>query len=176
MHQIVPTYYVLTTAEASSNLARYDGVRFGYRSKDVDSLTKTYEQSRTEGFGKEVKRRIMLGTYVLSEGYHDAYYTKGQKLRRLMRDNTAELLEEVDFILSPTSPHTAFDIGSQTNDPIKMYLEDIFTAQANICGLPAVSLPLGKHSNGLPFGIQIMTKSFGEMKLFEASAYLMNNV
>ena len=172
---LVPTYYVLTTAEASSNLARYDGIHFGHRSENATDLESTYKLSRTEGFGKEVKRRIMLGTYVLSAGFYDAYYSKGQKVRRLIKDKTENVLENYDFILTPTSPHTPFDIGKQNDDQIKMYLEDIYTAQAPIAGIPAISLPLGQHSNGLPFGIQIMAKSFGEQELLSFSKYLMDN-
>lgn len=173
---LVPTYYVLTTAEASSNLARYDGIHFGRRSEKAEDLESAYVLSRSEGFGTEVKRRIMLGTYVLSEGYYDAYYTKAQKLRKIIYKNTSELLEEVDFILSPTSPHTAFEIGSQTQDPIKMYLEDIFTVQANISGNPSISIPLGVHSNGLPFGIQATTKHFNEKELLALTDHLMNKL
>lgn len=173
---LVPTYYVLTTAEASSNLARYDGIHFGFRSKNAHDLESTYVLSRSEGFGAEVKRRIMLGTYVLSEGFHDAYYTKAQKLRRIISNETRELLNEVDFILSPTSPHTAFEIGSQNQDPIKMYLEDIFTVQANISGNPAISLPMGKHSNGMPFGIQVTGKHFEENRLLSAAEYLTSGI
>lgn len=173
---LVPTYYVLTTAEASSNLARYDGIHYGFRSKNAHDLESTYVLTRSEGFGAEVKRRIMLGTYVLSEGFHDAYYTKAQKLRRIIFNETTELLNEVDFILSPTSPHTAFAIGSQNQDPIKMYLEDIFTVQANISGNPAISLPLGKHSNGMPFGIQITGRHFDENGLLSAAEYLTNGL
>jgi len=174
LEYLVPTYYVLTTAEASSNLARYDGIHFGYRNEDATNLESTYKLSRTEGFGKEVKRRIMLGTYVLSAGFYDAYYSKGQKVRRLIKDKTESVLSQYDFILSPTSPHTAFDIGKQNDDQIKMYLEDIYTAQAPLAGIPAISLPLGQHSNGLPFGIQVMGKSFGEVELLSFSKYLMN--
>lgn len=172
---LVPTYYVLTTAEASSNLARYDGIHFGYRSPQAFDLESTYLKSRSEGFGEEVKRRIMLGTYVLSAGYYDAYYGKGQKVRRILKQETDKILSQYDFVLMPTSPHTPFEIGQQVDDPIKMYLEDIFTVQANLVGLPAISLPLGKHSNGLPFGIQVMGKSFGEQALFAFSKYLMDN-
>jgi len=171
---LVPTYYVLTTAEASSNLARFDGIHYGYRSKAATDLESTYKKSRTEGFGKEVKRRIMLGTYVLSAGFYDAYYSKGQKVRRLIKDKTDAVLKEYDFILSPTSPHTPFEIGKQSGDQIKMYLEDIYTAQAPLAGIPAISLPLGHHSNGLPFGIQVMAKSFGEQELLAFSKYLMD--
>jgi aspartyl-tRNA(Asn)/glutamyl-tRNA(Gln) amidotransferase subunit A len=172
---LVPTYYVLTTAEASSNLARYDGIHFGQRSEHATDLESTYKLSRTEGFGKEVKRRIMLGTYVLSAGFYDAYYTKGQKVRRLIKEKTDNVFNEYDFILSPTSPHTPFDIGKQNDNQIKMYLEDIYTAQAPLAGIPAISLPLGKHTNGLPYGIQVMGKSFGEVDLLAFSKYLMDN-
>ncbi|MEQ9062913.1 MAG: Asp-tRNA(Asn)/Glu-tRNA(Gln) amidotransferase subunit GatA [Vicingaceae bacterium] len=173
--ELVPSYYVLTTAEASSNLARYDGIRYGYRSKGTHNLKETYTKSRSEGFGLEVKRRIMLGTYVLSAGYYDAYYTKAQKIRRLARDQTMEQFKAADFIIGPTSPHTAFELGSQTNDPIKMYLEDIFTVQANICGLPAISLPLSKHVNGMPYGMQVMAPPYMEDSLLSISNWLMNN-
>lgn len=173
---LVPTYHVLTTAEASSNLARFDGIHFGYRSKQAHDLQSTYVKSRSEGFGNEVKRRIMLGTYVLSAGFYDAYYTKGQKVRRLIKEETDKILKEYDFVLSPTSPHTAFAIGEQTEDPIKMYLEDIFTVQAPLAGVPAISLPMGQHSNGLPFGIQLMTKSFDEQELFAFSDYMMKKI
>lgn len=175
LDQLVPVYYVLSTAEASSNLSRYDGIHFGYRSENAHDLESTYKLSRTEGFGKEVKRRILLGTFVLSSGYYDAYYGKAQKARRLIKDETDKIFEDYDFILSPTSPHTAFDIGREKSDPTVMYLEDIFTVQANICGTPAVSLPLGKHSNGLPYGIQLMAPSYGEKSLLEFSHHLMLN-
>jgi aspartyl-tRNA(Asn)/glutamyl-tRNA(Gln) amidotransferase subunit A len=175
LDQMVPAYYVLTTAEASSNLARYDGVHFGYRSESANNLLSTYVKSRSEGFGKEVKRRIMLGTYVLSAGYYDAYYTKAQKIRRLIKDKTNEVLSQYDFIISPTTPNTAFDIGSQNEDPIKMYLEDIFTVQANLSGMPAISLPLGNTKEELPFGIQLMGASFEEAELLSFSEYLINN-
>jgi len=170
---IIPSYYVLTTAEASSNLSRYDGIHYGYRSKNATNLESTYKLSRSEGFGKEVKRRIMLGTFVLSSGYYDAYYSKAQKVRRLLRDYTDGILKNYDFILLPTTPSTAFPIGEKTSDPIKMYLEDIFTVQANLCGVPAISLPLGKHSNGLPFGVQLMASRFEESDLLGFSARLM---
>ncbi len=163
---VVPAYYVLTTAEASSNLARYDGIHFGYRSPNAHDLESTYVKSRSEGFGEEVKRRIMLGTYVLSAGYYDAYYAKGQKVRRILKTETEKILSEYDFILLPTTPGTAFKIGAQIDDPIKMYLEDIFTVQANLTGVPAISIPTGKHSNGMPFGIQLMSKHFNEKELF----------
>jgi aspartyl-tRNA(Asn)/glutamyl-tRNA(Gln) amidotransferase subunit A len=172
MDFVVPSYYVLTTAEASSNLSRYDGIHYGYRSKNATDLESTYKKSRTEGFGKEVKRRIMLGTFVLSAGYYDAYYSKAQKVRRLLRDKTNEILRQNDFILMPTTPHTAFDIGQNANDPIAMYLEDIFTVQANLTGIPAISLPLFKHSNGMPYGIQLMSKHNEENELLAFSKKL----
>lgn len=168
---LVPTYYVLTTAEASSNLARFDGIRYGYRSKNATDLESTYKKSRAEGFGKEVKRRIMLGTFVLSSGYYDAYYAQGQKVRRVLRDKVNDILKNYDFILSPTTPNAAFKHGD-ISDPIQMYLEDIFTVLANLTGLPAISLPLGKKSDGLPFGIQLMGKKFGEKELLEFSKQL----
>jgi aspartyl-tRNA(Asn)/glutamyl-tRNA(Gln) amidotransferase subunit A len=171
---LVSTYYVLTTAEASSNLARFDGVHYGYRSENITDLESTYINSRTEGFGEEVKRRIMLGTFVLSAGYHDAYFTKAQKIRRLIKDKTNEMFEEYDFVVSPTTPHTPFDIGKKQTDPTVMYLEDIFTVQANLAGNPAISLPLGKHSNGLPIGLHLMADNFKEADLFAFSKYLSN--
>lgn len=164
---LVPVYYVLTTAEASSNLSRFDGVHYGYRSKNATDLESTYKKSRSEGFGKEVKRRIMLGTFVLSAGYYDAYYSKGQKVRKLLQEKTFEILKNYDFIVTPSTPGTAFEFGKNSADPIKMYLEDIFTVQANIAGVPAISVPCGKHSNGLPMGIQLMANYFDEGKLFE---------
>jgi len=169
---LVPTYYVLTTAEASSNLARYDGAHFGYRTKDAKDINSTYEKSRSEGFGIEVKRRIMLGNFVLSSGYYDAYFTKAQKVRRLIKEKTEQMLKRNHVLLLPTTPTTAFNIG-EIKDPISMYLQDIFTVHANIAGLPAISLPLGKHSNSLPFGIQLMAGRFEEEKLFEISSLLM---
>ncbi|TND10518.1 MAG: glutamyl-tRNA(Gln) and/or aspartyl-tRNA(Asn) amidotransferase subunit A [Bacteroidetes bacterium] len=170
---LVPTYYVLTTAEASSNLSRYDGVHYGYRSKNAYDLESTYKKSRSEGFGPEVQRRIMLGTFVLSAGYYDAYYSKGQKVRRLLRDKTQAILDNYDFILLPTTPGTAFEFGANSADPIKMYLEDIFTVQANLTGMPAISIPTGKHSNGLPFGIQLMGRRFEEGELLAMSKHLL---
>ncbi len=162
---LVPTYYVLTTAEASSNLSRFDGVHYGYRSPHATDLESTYKKSRSEGFGKEVKRRIMLGTFVLSAGYYDAYYVKAQRVRNKIRQKTREVLSQYDFIVTPSTPGTAFEFGKNSKDPIKMYLEDIFTVQANIVGCPAISVPNGKHSNGLPIGLQIMGRDFEEDKL-----------
>ncbi|MBT3417647.1 MAG: Asp-tRNA(Asn)/Glu-tRNA(Gln) amidotransferase subunit GatA [Flavobacteriales bacterium] len=173
LDQLVPTYYVLTTAEASSNLARFDGVHYGYRSKETSNLEETYTKSRTEGFGKEVQRRIMLGTFVLSAGYHEAYFTKAQQIRRVIQDATNEILKDFDFILTPTTPHTAFELGQKHKDPTVMYLEDIFTVQANLSGHPAISLPLFKHSNGMPFALQLLAKNFEEQKLLSFSNYLM---
>jgi aspartyl-tRNA(Asn)/glutamyl-tRNA(Gln) amidotransferase subunit A len=173
MDFVVPAYYVLTTAEASSNLARYDGIHYGFRSQKAKDLESTYRKSRTEGFGKEVKRRIMLGTFVLSAGYYDAYYSKAQKVRRLIKEKTEDILKEYDQILIPSTPGTAPKIGEKIDDPIAMYLEDIFTVQANLTGLPAISLPIGMHSNGLPFGIQLIGKPFDELKLLQNAKTLM---
>ncbi len=171
---LVPVYYVITTAEASSNLARFDGVNFGYRSSNISDLESTYVNSRTAGFGDEVKRRIMLGTFVLSSGYNDAYFTKAQKIRRLIREKTNEMFQNYDYIISPTTPHTAFKLGNNHKDPTVMYLEDIFTAQANLAGNPAISLPLGTHSNGLPISIHIMAENFNEAGLIAFSKQLSN--
>lgn len=162
---IVPAYYVLTTAEASSNLSRFDGIRYGYRDKDADSLEATYTHSRTQGFGEEVKRRIMLGTFVLSAGYYDAYYTKAQKVRRLIAEETRQLLSEYDFLLMPATPGPAWKLGEKTDDPVAMYLADIFTVQANMAGIPAIAFPAGKTKEGLPVGLQLMANVFEEKKL-----------
>ena len=170
---IVPSYYVLTTAEASSNLARFDGVHFGYRSSDANNLESTYKLSRTEGFGEEVKRRIMLGTFVLSSGYYDAYYTKAQRVRRLIQDRTNALLNDYDFILMPTTPTTAFNIGVKNEDPTVAYLEDIYTVHANLAGIPAVSLPLWMSSKNMPIGVQLMGAAFKEADLLAFSKFLM---
>ncbi len=170
---IVPAYYILATAEASSNLARYDGVHYGYRSPEATDLQSTYKRSRSEGFGKEVKRRIMLGTFVLSAGYYDAYYAKAQKVRRLIKEKTDSLLEEYDFILTPTAPEPAFDIGTTEKDPVVMYLYDIFTVQASLAGVPAISLPAGTSNEGLPLGLQLLTKRFAEQELLNFSKYFL---
>ena len=170
---LVPCYYVLTTAEASSNLARYDGAHYGFRSENANDINSTYELSRTEGFGLEVKRRIMLGNFVLSSGYYDAYFTKAQKVRKLIKEATEQMLKENDILLFPTTPTTAFKIG-EINDPIQMYLQDIFTVHANIVGVPAVSLPMGQHSNNLPFGVQLMSSTLKEDLLYSASQYILN--
>ncbi len=201
----IATYYILATAEASSNLARYDGVRFGYRAdikkvkeqlrreeealseqlkkadesnkddikhqiNNMDSaLIRLYKQSRTEGFGPEVKRRIMLGTYVLSSGYYDAYYAKAQKTRRLIKDDYTRAFENVDVIITPTSPTTAFDIGSKIDDPLQMYLNDIYTISANLAGICGINVPVGTHSNGLPVGLQLLGDTFQEENILGAA-------
>jgi aspartyl-tRNA(Asn)/glutamyl-tRNA(Gln) amidotransferase subunit A len=162
---MIPNYYVLTTAEASSNLARYDGAHYGYRSDKAQDIESTYVKSRSEGFGPEVKRRIMLGTFILSAGYYDAYYTKALKVRNLIKQKTEELFKEYDFLILPTAPSTAFKIGENSEDPITMYLQDIFTVHANLAGIPAISLPLGSHSNGMPFGMQLMSAKNTDEKL-----------
>ncbi len=171
MEYIVPVYYVLTTAEASSNLSRYDGVHYGFRSNQAVGVEETYVKSRTEGFGEEVKRRIITGTFVLSSEQYDAYYTKGQKVRRLLQNHTRAIFEQVDVLIMPTTPTTAFKLG-EVKDPIQMYLQDIFTVHANLTGNPAISLPMGTHSNGLPFGIQLMTDQFRDLELLYASQLL----
>lgn len=201
----IATYYILATAEASSNLARYDGIRYGHRAdikkvkeelrseeeilaryfneasgndkekyaaelKAMDSpLIRLYKQSRTEGFGTEVKRRIMLGTYVLSAGYYDAYYGKAQKMRRLIKEDFDRAFEKVDVVVSPTSPSTAFEIGSKIDDPLQMYLNDIYTISANLAGICGINVPVGKHSDGLPIGLQFMARAFDEERLFNAA-------
>ena len=170
---MVPTYYILTTAEASSNLARFDGVHFGYRSPNGHDLESTYKKSRTEGFGEEVKLRIMLGTFVLSSGYYDAYYTKAQKVRRLIQERTQAVFEQNEFILMPTTPTTAFNIGVKNEDPTVAYLEDIYTVHANLAGVPAISLPLWNSSKNMPMGVQLMAPAFMEESLLAFSEKLM---
>ena len=171
---IVPADYVLTTAEASSNLARFDGVRYGHRTKDQSlELTEFYKRNRSEGFGKEVKRRILLGTFVLSAGYYDAYFTKAQQVRRLLVERTELIFKDYDIIVLPTTPTTAFPIGEKTSDPIAMYLADIYTVYANLTGIPGISLPLFGHTNGMPFGIQAMTTRFNELSLLQFSHQMM---
>lgn len=169
---IVPAYYVLTTAEASSNLSRYDGVRYGYRSGDKDDINQLYKRTRSTGFGREVKRRIMLGTFVLSAGYYDAYFTRAQKVRKLLFDKTQLIFKDFDLILMPTAPSAAFPIGEKTGDPIAMYLADIYTVMANLVGVPAISLPLFTHSNGMPFGVQVLSNRFKELDLLRFSNQL----
>jgi aspartyl-tRNA(Asn)/glutamyl-tRNA(Gln) amidotransferase subunit A len=174
LEYIVPAYYVLTTAEASSNLSRYDGVKYGYRTRtSVSDLTEFYKLNRSEGFGKEVKRRIMLGTFVLSTGYYDAYFTKAQQVRQLLVKKTKDIFSKYDFILMPDAPTPAFKIGEKMQDPIAMYLADIFTVMANLVGVPAISLPLYKHNTGMPFGVQVMAKNLDELSLLRVSNWLM---
>jgi aspartyl-tRNA(Asn)/glutamyl-tRNA(Gln) amidotransferase subunit A len=156
---MVPAYYVLTTAEASSNLARFDGINYGYRSKDAKGIDETYRKSRTEGFGREVKRRILLGSFVLSSGYIDAYYGTGQRVRRVLQEKTKVIFDQYDFLISPTCTDVAFEFGAKSKDPISMYMQDIFTVHANLTGNPAISIPCGKDlKTGLPFGIQITAR------------------
>lgn len=165
----VPTYYILATAEASSNLARYDGIRFGYRHGETKNLIHLYKKSRSEGFGAEVKRRIMLGTYVLSAGYYDAYYLRAQKVRTLIRRDFEEVFKTCDVILTPVSPTPAWKLGEKMSDPLKMYLSDIFTININLAGLPAMSLPCGMTPYGLPIGMQLIAKHFEEEKMLQAA-------
>jgi aspartyl-tRNA(Asn)/glutamyl-tRNA(Gln) amidotransferase subunit A len=171
---ILPTYYILATAEASSNLSRYDGVRYGYRSPNTTDLHSMYKKTRAEGFGKEVQRRILLGTFVLSASYYDAYYTKAQKVRRLIREQTKQILTQYDFILSPTTPTTAFKIGEHTSNPVEMYLADLFSVHANVAGVPAISVPCGSDQQGLPIGLQITANDFDEAGLFQFSKVIQN--
>ncbi len=172
----IATYYILITAEASSNLARYDGARYGYRSADSSSLIEMYKSSRSEGFGTEVKRRIMLGTYVLSAGYYDAYYRKAQKVRRIIKNDFDNAFKEVDIILTPTTPTTAFRIGEKSSDPLEMYLNDVYTTSANLAGIPGINIPAGKSSEGLPIGIQFLANQFDEISLLKLSGYLQNEI
>jgi aspartyl-tRNA(Asn)/glutamyl-tRNA(Gln) amidotransferase subunit A len=194
----VATYYILATAEASSNLARYDGIRYGHRADfekieeelalerkelkkaagtstaleaaDIDSpLIRLYKKSRTEGFGTEVKRRIILGTYVLSAGYYDAYYGKAQKVRRLIKQDFLDAFQKVDVIVSPTAPTTAFKLGENQDDPLQMYLNDVYTISANLAGICGISVPAGTHSNGLPYGVQFMGNTFHEVDILRAA-------
>ena len=160
----LPAYYIVAPAEASSNLARYDGVKYGFRSKG-ENLIDMYEKTRSEGFGDEVKRRIMIGTYVLSSGYYDAYYLKAQKVRKLIKNDFDEVYKKVDAILTPSTPSSAFKIGEKINDPVSMYLNDIFTVPINLAGLPAISIPAGFDSKGYPLGLQIIGKAFEEQNI-----------
>ena len=167
---LLPTYYILTTAEASSNLSRFDGVRYGYRHIPSADLLTLYKKSRTEGFGTEVRRRILLGTFVLSASYYDAYYTKAQQVRRLIREETERIFGQYDFLLSPTTPTTAFQLGEKSDqnagaDPLQMYLADLFTVLANVVGYPAISIPNGTDDTGLPIGLQLMAPPFAEGEL-----------
>ncbi|MPZ46597.1 MAG: Asp-tRNA(Asn)/Glu-tRNA(Gln) amidotransferase subunit GatA, partial [Betaproteobacteria bacterium] len=169
MRLSIPVYYVLAPAEASSNLARYDGVRYGYRASAFDDLIDMYERTRAEGFGAEVKRRIMIGTYVLSHGYYDAYYLKAQKIRRLIAADFAAAFEKCDVIMGPTSPTTAFELGSRTSDPVQMYLSDIYTIAVNLAGLPGLSIPAGFDAAGLPVGLQSIGNYFAEARLLNVA-------
>lgn len=165
----LPTYYIIATAEASSNLGRYDGIRYGHRAKDFSSLDELYVKSRTEGLGDEVKRRIMLGTYVLSSGYYDAYYKRGQKVRTLIIDDFKKAFEKCDVIAIPTTPNTSFKFGEKTSNPLEMYLEDIYTVPVNIAGLPGISVPGGFDKNGMPIGMQFISKAFDEENLLQVA-------
>jgi len=166
-HLSVPAYYVIAPAEASANLSRYDGVRYGYRCENPVDLEDMYKRTRSEGFGEEVKRRIMIGTYALSAGFYDAYYRKAQKIRRLIKVDFSNAFKEVDVIIGPTSPHTAFKLGSKS-DPVSMYLEDIYTIAVNLAGLPAISIPAGS-ANGLPIGMHIVAGDFEEAKVLNVA-------
>ncbi len=168
---LLPTYYILAAAEASSNLSRYDGVRYGYRSEDAENIESMYKKTRSLGFGKEVQRRILLGTFVLSSDYHDTYYAKAQKVRRLIRDKTIQLLKKYDILLLPTTPTTAFRLGEQSS-PLTMYMADLFSVQANVAGIPAISFPYGKDRQGLPIGLQAMAGDFCEASLLQFSQIL----
>lgn len=169
---LIPTYYTLVTAEASTNLSRFDGVRYGHRSKEAQSYHDVLTKSRTEGFGEEVKRRIMLGTFVLSSGYYDAYYTKAQKVRRLLSDYMDQLFAEYDLVVLPTCPSTAFKLGDKDRSPVDMYLEDIFTVLASLTGIPAISIPAGIHpEDGMPLGIQLMAQKGEEGMLLDATKF-----
>ncbi|MCC7158636.1 MAG: Asp-tRNA(Asn)/Glu-tRNA(Gln) amidotransferase subunit GatA [Ignavibacteria bacterium] len=171
----IQAYYILTTAEASSNLARYDGARYGVRASSYNDLEEMYVNSRTEGFGAEVKRRIMLGTYVLSAGYYDAYYRKAQKVRRLIKNDFEKAFKDVDLIITPTTPTTAFKIGEKTDDPLEMYLNDVYTTSSNLSGNPALSIPIGFDNEKLPVGLQIIGRDFDEVSVLKLGNYIMRN-
>jgi len=173
MDYILPTYYILATAEASSNLSRYDGVRYGYRSPRTTDLQSMYKKTRSEGFGKEVQKRILLGTFVLSASYYDAYYTKAQKVRRIIREKTKALLQQYDFIIMPITPTTAFKLGKHNDNPLEMYLADLFSVQANVVGVPAISIPCGADRQGMPIGLQVIADDFQESKLLQFSDQLL---
>ena len=170
----LPVYYLLTMAEASSNLSRYDGVRYGYRSKNNDSFKDLYAHTRSEGFGPEVKRRILLGTFILSAGFYEAYVAKAQKARKIIRNHTLELFKKYDFLLSPTTPTAAFEIGKKRENPVEMYLEDIFTVQASLVGIPAISIPFQEKIDNLPIGLQISANEFDENSLYKIAEYIIN--
>lgn len=170
----LPAYYLLTMAEASSNLSRYDGVRYGYRAENSLSFNKLYAHTRSEGFGQEVKRRILLGTFILSTGYYDAYVAKAQKVRNMIRAYTINLFEQYDFLLSPTTPATAFEIGLKRENPVEMYLEDLFTVQASLAGIPAISIPFKEKINNFPFGLQISANEFDENSLYRIAKHVID--
>jgi len=171
---IVPAYYILTTAEASSNLSRFDGVRYGHRTVDPEAgFPEFYQKSRSEGFGKEVKRRILLGTFVLSSGYYEAYFSKAQKVRKILTERTSLIFNQFDIILTPTVPTTAFKAGEKSSDPVAMYLADLYTVYANLVGIPGISIPIFTHTNGMPFGVQAMTNQFRELSLLQFSDELL---
>jgi aspartyl-tRNA(Asn)/glutamyl-tRNA(Gln) amidotransferase subunit A len=172
----IATYYILTTAEASSNLARFDGARYGFRANDYKNLKEMYLNSRTQGFGTEVKRRIMLGTYVLSSGYYDAYYRKAQKVRRLIKEDFDNAFKQVDLLITPTTPTVAFKIGEKSDDPLQMYLSDIYTTSANLAGIPGMSIPIGKNSENLPIGLQILSQQFEEEKIFQLAKHIQDEI
>lgn len=172
---VLPTYYILATAEASSNLSRFDGARFGHRSEKATDLISMYKKSRSEGFGKEVQRRILLGTFVLSASYYDAYYTKAQKVRRMIREQTKQILGKFDFIVMPITPTTAFKLGEHSENPLEMYLADLFSVQANVAGVPAIALPCGTDKQGLPIGLQVIADDFEEAKLLHFSKDLIKD-
>lgn len=172
----IAAYYILTTAEASSNLARFDGARYGIRSKDFNDLNEMYVNTRVEGLGKEVKRRIMLGTYVLSTGYYDAYYRKAQKVRRLIKEDFDNVFKQVDLLITPTTPTTAFKLGEKSDDPLKMYLSDIYTTSANLAGLPGISIPIGRNSEDMPIGLQILSQQFDEEKILQLAKHIQDEV
>jgi len=172
----IAAYYIVTTAEASSNLARFDGARYGIRSKDFNDLNEMYVNTRVEGLGKEVKRRIMLGTYVLSTGYYDAYYRKAQKVRRLIKEDFDNVFKQVDLLITPTTPTTAFKIGEKSDDPLKMYLSDIYTTSANLAGLPGISIPIGRNSEDMPIGLQILSQQFDEEKILQLAKHIQDEV
>jgi aspartyl-tRNA(Asn)/glutamyl-tRNA(Gln) amidotransferase subunit A len=171
MPYAIAVYYIVANAEASANLSRFDGIRYGHRSERARTLNDVYFDSRGEGFGAEVKRRIMLGTFALSSGYYDAYYGRAQRVRAKLRHEMSEALGRVDYLITPTTPEPAFPIGAKTDDPLSMYLSDIFTAPANLVGIPAIAVPSGFSKEGLPLSLQIMGPHFGERALFRAAAF-----
>jgi aspartyl-tRNA(Asn)/glutamyl-tRNA(Gln) amidotransferase subunit A len=166
----IPTYYVIATAEASANLARFDGVRYGYRAKGARTLAEMYRKSRDEGFGAEVKRRIMLGTYALSSGYYDAYYLKAQRVRTLLTRDFEQAFQKVDAIVTPTAPTPAFRLGEKSDDPLSMYLADIYTVTADLAGIPGISVPCGKSTSGLPIGLQVLGRHFDESTVLRVAS------